>query len=140
MNHFLIRDMQDSPQTTTAESLDQALTKLGLDADDVVKAEVMIPEAFPPGNWRDVTPPKRKKLTLEQKMRAEVLKAVEELFVSGCQADCYCIDHIKWAEFKSKQLEMVFVNLTENYKKQPVKTFDTDVVENNAGPAGTPFL
>ena len=36
-------------------------------------------------------------LTPEQKIRTEVLKAVEELFVSGCQADCYCIDHAKWA-------------------------------------------
>jgi hypothetical protein len=140
MNHYLIRDAQDSPQAVTAETLDEALTKLGLDANDISRAEVMITGALPPANWRDVTPPKHKKLTPEQKIRTEVLKAVEGLFVSGCQADCYCIDHAKWADFKSKQLEMVFVNLTESYKKQPVRRFDTDVVENTQGPEGTPLL
>ena len=41
MNHFLIRD-EDSPQAITAESLDEALAQLGLDAADISKAEVMI--------------------------------------------------------------------------------------------------
>ena len=76
MNHFLIRDMQDSPQAITAESLDEALAKLELDANDISKAEVMIKGAMPPDNWQDVTPPKRKKLTTEQKKNVEVLQRV----------------------------------------------------------------
>ena len=102
MNHFLIRDIQDSPQLATAETLDEALGQLGLDANDISRAEVMIAGAVPPANWLDVTPPKRKKLTPEQKIRTEVLKEVEELFDAGREADCYCIDQVKWEEFKSK--------------------------------------
>jgi hypothetical protein len=102
MNRFLIRDAQDSPQLATAETLDEALAKLGLDADDISRAEVMIAGAIPPANWVDVTPLKRKKLTPEQKIRAGVLKEVEELFDAGREADCFCIDQVKWEEFKSK--------------------------------------
>src|SRR5208283_4747253 len=76
MNHFLIRDMEDSPQAITAESLDEALAQLGLDAADISKAEVMIAGALPPDNWKDVTPPKRKKLTPEQMKNVEVLQRV----------------------------------------------------------------
>jgi hypothetical protein len=76
MNHYLIRDTQDSPQSVTAETLDEALAKLGLDANDISKAEVMIKGAMPPDNWQDVTPPKRKKLTPEQMKNVEVLQRV----------------------------------------------------------------
>jgi len=76
MNHYLIRDAQNSPQAVTAKTLDEALPQLGLDAADISRAEVMIAGALPPGNWQDVTPPKRKKLTTEQKKNVEVLQRV----------------------------------------------------------------
>jgi hypothetical protein len=31
MNHYVIRDSQDSPQSTVADTLDSALATLGLD-------------------------------------------------------------------------------------------------------------
>jgi enamine deaminase RidA (YjgF/YER057c/UK114 family) len=87
MNHYVIRDANDSPQSTTAETLDSALAQIGLDADDVVKAEVMVKGAFPPDNWQDVTPPKRKKLTTEDKLRdeiAELKRKIEKLEGKTC--------------------------------------------------------
>ena len=53
MNHYLIRDAQDSPQAVTAETLDEALQVLGLDPNDITKAEQMIDGALPPANWKD---------------------------------------------------------------------------------------
>jgi len=76
MNHYLIRDAQNSLQAVTAKTLDEALTQLGLDAADISRAEVMIAGALPPDNWQDVTPAKRKKLTPEQKTNMEVLQRV----------------------------------------------------------------
>ena len=35
MNRFLIRDTQDSPQLATAETIDEALAQIGLDANDI---------------------------------------------------------------------------------------------------------
>lgn len=91
MNHYLIRDAQDSPQAVTAETLDEALQVLGLDPNDITKAEQMIDGALPPANWKDVTPPKSKKLTPEQKMRVEVLQKVDaELSdILACEGDLH---------------------------------------------------
>ena len=61
MNHYVIRDYQDSPQLVTADTLDEAITTLGLDANTISKAEVMIKGAFPPDNRQDVTPAKQPK-------------------------------------------------------------------------------
>ena len=64
---------------------------MGLDANDISKAEVMIAGALPPANWKDETPPKRKKLTPEQKIRVEVLQKVDaELSdILACEGDLH---------------------------------------------------
>ena len=84
MNHYVIRDLNDSPQSATAETLDEALATLGLDADGISKAEVMIKGAMPPDNWKDVTPAKapKKAKTTEDKLRdeiAELKRKIERL-------------------------------------------------------------
>ena len=103
MNHYVIRDANDSPQSATAETLDEALTTLGLDVDGISKAEVMIKGAMPPNNWQDVTPPKRKKLTVEQKIRATVLKEVTEVvdgMLDGMGMDSESFRKSDWAEYQ----------------------------------------
>ena len=89
MNHYVIRDLNDSPQSVTADTLDEALATLGLDANTISKAEVMIKGAFPPDNWQDVTPPKqpKKAKTTEDKLReeiAELKRKIERLEGKSC--------------------------------------------------------
>ena len=89
MNHYVIRDLNDSPQSATADTLDEAITTLGLDANTISKAEQMIPGAFPPDNWQDVTPPKqpKKAKTTEDKLRneiAELKRKIERLEGKTC--------------------------------------------------------
>ena len=89
MNHYVIRDLNDSPQSATADTLDEAITTLGLDANTISKAEVMIKGAFPPDNWQDVTPAKqpKKAKTTEDKLReeiAELKRKIERLEGKTC--------------------------------------------------------
>lgn len=105
MNAYLIRDVNGSPVSAKADTVEQALTQTGLDLEQVASVEVMIPNALPPNNWKNVTPAKPKKLTVEQKIRAAVLNEIEGLF-GGC-AECtdsqfYCIDKAIWQGLKGK--------------------------------------
>jgi len=77
MNHYLIRDALDSPHLATADTLDEALISLGLDANTITKAEQMIKGAYPPDNWKSCPIPKSRKEL--ERLEARVQKAEAEL-------------------------------------------------------------
>ena len=72
MNTYLIITFDHTPYNPKAESVTQAIEQAGLEIEQVASVEVMIPDKMPPNNWQDVTPPKRKKLTTEDKLREEI--------------------------------------------------------------------